>query len=148
MGVELKSNQKKFRLEASGSLASLSQTVTVHAPNTNAWFQVPEEVSFGYACSPLLLMKTRSLVFLLLLTIGLGVQAQLAQNEPISLDANRKGGVSDFSVVERGANHRVLERSSYTTLPSGKVVSQVHHYTELATGMHYQENGEWKESKE
>lgn len=54
-----------------------------------------------------------------------------------------------YAVVERGANHRVWEKTSYELLPNGKVVSKKHRYTELAGGMHYKDaNGKWAESKE
>ena len=56
--------------------------------------------------------------------------------------------MSPAMVVDRGVNHRVWERLTYETLPSGRVVTNVHRYTELMTGMHYQEKGQWLESKE
>jgi len=53
-----------------------------------------------------------------------------------------------YSVVERDANSRVLERTTYELSPSGGVVPQKHRYVELATGLHYIKNGQWVESKE
>jgi alpha-tubulin suppressor-like RCC1 family protein len=53
-----------------------------------------------------------------------------------------------YSVVGRDANSRVWERTTYELSPFGIVVPQKHRYTELATGLHYQKNGQWVESKE
>ena len=53
-----------------------------------------------------------------------------------------------YAVVERGANHRVWEKTSYEPGINGVAVPKKHRYTELATGMHYQQNGQWVESKE
>jgi hypothetical protein len=53
-----------------------------------------------------------------------------------------------YAVVERDANSRVWERTTYELSPSGSIVPQKHRYTELATGLHYQKNGQWVESKE
>src|ERR1035437_1222330 len=48
-----------------------------------------------------------------------------------------------FQVTERGADWRVLQK---TTIEHG--TNRVHRITELATGMNYQQNGQWMESKE
>ena len=53
-----------------------------------------------------------------------------------------------YSVVGRDANSRVWERTTYELSPSGSVVPQKNRYTELATGLHYNKNGQWVESKE
>jgi hypothetical protein len=53
-----------------------------------------------------------------------------------------------YSVVQRGANDRVWERATYERTPYGTIVPKKHQYTELATGMHYWNNGQWVESKE
>ena len=53
-----------------------------------------------------------------------------------------------YAVVERGANHRVWEKSSYELTADGAVYSQKHRYTELAAGLNYWQNGQWVESQE
>jgi hypothetical protein len=53
-----------------------------------------------------------------------------------------------YAVVDRGANHRVWQRTTYETRPDGKQIPHIHQYTELATGLHYWKNGQWIESKE
>jgi len=53
-----------------------------------------------------------------------------------------------YSVVQRDANSRVWQRLTYQTSPSGQVVTNVHRYVELATGLHYWSNDQWLESKE
>jgi archaellum component FlaF (FlaF/FlaG flagellin family) len=54
-----------------------------------------------------------------------------------------KQNVGDYAVTERGADYNVHQR---TTLEHG--TNRVHQYTELATGLNYQKNGQWIESKE
>ncbi len=53
-----------------------------------------------------------------------------------------------YAVVDRGANHRVWQRTTYETRPDGTQIPHIHTYTELATGLHYMKNGQWVESKE
>jgi hypothetical protein len=53
----------------------------------------------------------------------------------------------DERVVERGAHHRVVERT-YWVEKKGKYIQMKARYTDLQNGMHYFENGEWKESEE
>jgi hypothetical protein len=56
---------------------------------------------------------------------------------------------TSYSVVERGANHRVFERLVYEKSPSGRIYAKPHRYTEIATGMHYKDaKGNWLESSE
>ena len=60
-----------------------------------------------------------------------------------------KAAVSEPRIVERGPHHRVWERTITEGLPNGKTVERKSSYTEIATGMHYQnERGEWIESRE
>jgi hypothetical protein len=74
--------------------------------------------------------RTIPIISLLLVT---GAVAWAARPEPI--------------IIERGPNHRVLQHATWQTNASGQVVDRTNIYTELATGLHYQENGEWKESR-
>ncbi len=54
-----------------------------------------------------------------------------------------------YSVVERGAHHKVWERIEVELAPDGTQVEKRKSYQELATGMHFKnERGEWEESKE
>ncbi|MFM2082757.1 MAG: hypothetical protein RL380_1448, partial [Verrucomicrobiota bacterium] len=50
-------------------------------------------------------------------------------------------------VVSRGADYKVWARVHSVTNPAGGVKVVTNRYTELATGMHYQQNGQWKESQ-
>ena len=48
-----------------------------------------------------------------------------------------------------GLHHRVIQRVVTEQRPDGTTAERVARYTELATGLHYQnERGEWLESKE
>jgi len=54
-----------------------------------------------------------------------------------------------FRVMDREANERVWQRETYEKAPDGKIITRIHKYTELATGLHYKNaKGEWVESKE
>src|SRR5260221_14587982 len=53
-----------------------------------------------------------------------------------------------YVVTGRDANSRIWERTVYRLDQSGKAVPKKTSYTELATGLHYQKNGQWVESKE
>ena len=92
-------------------------------------------------------MKTSCLAILLLSSIVAGAQTpgtaiQTALGQP-ALPAP-----TAFSVIERGANHRVWERTVYEPGPNGTVVAKKHRVTELATGLNCLRNGQWTESKE
>ena len=51
-------------------------------------------------------------------------------------------------ITDAGPNHRVWQRTDYETRPDGTVVPHLHQYTELASGLEYQENGRWVASVE
>lgn len=51
-------------------------------------------------------------------------------------------------VAERGANHKVWQWQTYEQGGNGDIVTHIHEYKELATGMHYWSNGQWVESQE
>jgi hypothetical protein len=53
-----------------------------------------------------------------------------------------------YTIVSRDANSRVWEKTTYEVSPSGEIVPQVHRYTELGTGLCYQQNGQWVDSQE
>jgi hypothetical protein len=55
---------------------------------------------------------------------------------------------NSYSVVARGPNDRLWQKTIYETTRSGRRNPQVHKYTELATGLHYLQNGQWVESRE
>jgi hypothetical protein len=56
--------------------------------------------------------------------------------------------VLEHTIAERDAHHRVWRRDNFVTLADGRVVNRPTGYTEVATGLHYWENGEWKESRD
>lgn len=53
-----------------------------------------------------------------------------------------------YAVTSKSANSSVWERTIYQSTPNGHVVAEKHHFTELATGLHYWNNGQWLDSKE
>ena len=52
------------------------------------------------------------------------------------------------AIVSRDANSRVWQSTEYEQRPDGQVVSKKHQYTELASGLCYQQNGQWLDSQE
>jgi hypothetical protein len=61
-----------------------------------------------------------------------------------------QAGSGDYSIAERGPNHRVWQHVGSWTNELGVVTYATNSYTELATGMHYQDpkTGQWLESQE
>ncbi|HEY4415437.1 MAG TPA: LamG-like jellyroll fold domain-containing protein, partial [Verrucomicrobiae bacterium] len=54
-----------------------------------------------------------------------------------------------YRMVEQGADHNVWQRETFEQAPSGQIVSKIHKYTELATGLNYQDaQGQWQPSQE
>ena len=93
-------------------------------------------------------MKTTILAALSFIVI-LNAPAQttnstVTANRPISGSAND----TPYVVAERDANSRVWQRTTYAQDASGQTVTNVHQYTELATGMNYQKDNQWVESQD
>jgi len=55
---------------------------------------------------------------------------------------------TDWTVTERGPHYAVHEREEVVDLGGGQVERVEQRYIEMATGMHYMEDGQWKESRE
>ena len=91
-------------------------------------------------------MKNSTLVGALLLSSLAGLRADQSSTtaqKPILPAATA------YRVVELGANHRVWQHETYEQGPAGQVMTHVHSYTELASGMNYLDaNDQWTESKE
>ncbi len=79
--------------------------------------------------------------------LAIGIQAQTVDESTASV-TQTVGASTPYSIVERGPDYRVWEQVTYKTGPTGNAVTKVHRYTELATGMHYQQDGQWVETKE
>lgn len=98
---------------------------------------------FGiFSCSLFPRMKTLTIV-LALLYFGLASVPAQTMTATKPLDA-------DYAIKERGANHRVWQRTTYEQGPNGQSIAHVHSYTELAAGLHYKDasTGQWLESQE
>lgn len=54
----------------------------------------------------------------------------------------------NYSIAERGPHSRAWERVETETGPDGQIVQRPIRYTELETGMHYWDNGQWNETQE
>jgi hypothetical protein len=66
-----------------------------------------------------------------------GVEGGAATNE-----------VAAAVLISRGPDSRVWQRVASQQLPDGRTVSRTNSFIEMATGMSYFENGEWKESRD
>ena len=53
-----------------------------------------------------------------------------------------------YSVVQRDANSRVWGWTEYQQAPDGEAIPKTHQYTELASGLCYQQDGQWMDSQE
>jgi len=81
-------------------------------------------------------MKTLSLMFLSLAWMMAGAPAQAA----VLL------GATPATVTERGPHHRVLTRALQYQTAGGLRVERPSRYVELASGMHFFEDNEWREA--
>ncbi len=92
-------------------------------------------------------MKTsiKTLGFILLFGSAALLQAQNVSSQPgqAALPAP-----TPYTVVAKDANSSVWQRTVYELDPSGNPVPKIHSYTEVATGLHYQQNGQWLDSRE
>jgi hypothetical protein len=83
------------------------------------------------------------LVSLLLILPWLGASRLSASQLPAPTQTD-----TPYAVVDRGANYRVWARTNYQNGPDGQLEPQVHSYTELGTGLNYQDaTGQWVDSK-
>ena len=84
------------------------------------------------------------------LWIAIAINAQTSvpgfANQPIGIVQRPED--TAYAVTSRDADSRVWERTTYEQDSAGQWVPHVHSYTELATGLHYLQNGQWTESKE
>jgi hypothetical protein len=91
-------------------------------------------------------MKTPSVFAMMLLGIAVNAQSQVAG---VGAAAGSTASVpTPWAVVSRDANSAVWQRTTYDQGPNGTVVTNVHSYTELATGLNHLVNGQWVPSKE
>jgi hypothetical protein len=101
-------------------------------------------------------MKTSSLIitlpaFVLAAAISTNLsQAQTAASPVLASKISQPTlpAPTPYTVVSRDANSALWERTVYKLSPSGRVVPHKHGYTELATGLNYQVNGQWVPSKQ
>ncbi len=79
------------------------------------------------------------------LLLGLGA-AFAARAEITNITGLPSAPSSAFAISERTANSRVWGQITYRTNRFRQVIARTNSYTELETGMHYFEDGQWKES--
>jgi parallel beta-helix repeat protein len=93
-------------------------------------------------------MKTSNLTLGLLCVNLMSSPAQNASGSA-SADQSTQPVATEYRVVDQGANHRVWQWETDEKLPDGTIIPHVHSYTELASGLNYQDtNGVWVESQE
>jgi hypothetical protein len=93
-------------------------------------------------------MKTITTLGLILLFGGTGF---IGQAQSVTSQSSRIKIVpapTPYLAVGKDANSTVWQRTVYEQDPSGNVISVTHGYTEIATGLHYQKNGQWLDSQE
>ncbi|MFZ0827852.1 MAG: immunoglobulin domain-containing protein [Verrucomicrobiia bacterium] len=91
-------------------------------------------------------MKTSWLTIVLLASTVIGTQAQIG-SAIVPAGANLPLPTT-YTVASRDANSRVWQRLTFQTSSSGQVVTNVHSYIELCTGLNFWSNGQWAASKE
>ena len=83
--------------------------------------------------------------------VGFLANATLCQAQTTANVQTQQAGVpspTPYVIVSQDANSQVWERTTYEKSPSGQVIPHKYHYTELATGLSYQQNGQWVDSRE
>jgi hypothetical protein len=71
-------------------------------------------------------------------------QSALTDTEETAIKASAAG----YSIQQRGANDRVWLKTSSCLNAAGELSVTTNSFIEVATAMHYNENGEWKESRD
>jgi hypothetical protein len=83
--------------------------------------------------------------------IGFFIFAGLLTAQQISpSQARSRNGPSPtiYAIVNRDANSRVWQHTTYSKNQNGQIVTNSHSYTELASGLNHLVNGQWVESKD
>lgn len=86
-------------------------------------------------------MKTTSLFLLGAAALLISFQAEAAENSKTSL-------AEQTVVLDRGPNHRRIRYVSTRTNQVGQVTLRTNNYTELGIGLHYWQDGAWRETQE
>jgi hypothetical protein len=79
---------------------------------------------------------------LLAVLVGIVLESQLVSG------GTQTSASTDYSIVQRGPNSRVWQRTILTTNQSGLVETNINSYTELCTGLCYLQNGQYLDSVE
>ena len=102
---------------------------------------------FGRIASTISLMKKiSSYCIVAFLAIANLCQAQTTAN--VQTQQTTVPSPTPYTIVSRNADSRVWEQTTYEVSPSGQTISHLHQYTELGTGLCYQQNGQWVDSQE
>jgi hypothetical protein len=76
-------------------------------------------------------------------------RAQVAQQtDTPNSNIEAPAAAGTFSVVDRGPDHRVFERTEFSTNKLGHITEIKHAFTQLGTGMHFLRNGQYQETRE
>jgi len=90
-------------------------------------------------------MKTISIILLGLIVATIDILADGANQQATT----PVPPPTAYSMIDQGANHRVWQRQVFERAPDGRIVSRPHQFTELASGMNYQDaQGNWVPSQE
>ncbi|MGA2869947.1 MAG: hypothetical protein ABSF34_12415, partial [Verrucomicrobiota bacterium] len=91
-------------------------------------------------------MKIPTIAIVLLAIGSGGLQAQTPTT------AASQGNVpapTDYQIIQQDGNSRVWQREIYEQEPNGQIVARPHQFTELATGLNFNDSsGQWQPSKE
>ncbi len=89
----------------------------------------------------------KNIAFVSLVACSVAAHAQNVADPLKEPAAKGPPPVAPYFVTERGPHHRVWERQEVETSPLGMTVERRISYLELETGMHYWEQGQWKETQ-
>ncbi len=106
------------------------QCVEVLVPMALTIICLPVKKSFpgGLRCGLLILLLAGSVI---------GARAQVVSNTPGSNSPSALPASTPYAVVSRDANSAVWQRETYEQGPSGTIVTNIHSYVELSTGLNH-----------
>jgi hypothetical protein len=85
------------------------------------------------------------------LLLGVLLAASTLQAQTLSQDTanpSASPGPTPYTVVAQDANSQIWQSQTYEQVSDGSIVTNLHQYTELATGLNHLVNGQWVASSE
>lgn len=137
------------RSKPEGSQRAWQWALRINTRKTFMAFQnrIKSPFTLNFACGT---RRTGTIISKFCAIIALGISSAFGGTVGQSPNTNTTGILSPtpYTVVSRDANSRVWQSTTYEISQSGQTIPHLHEYTELASGLCYQQNGQWVDSQE